>query len=46
MSRRDPMRPGSRNPAPPRWPDYAILAVCLVVAASFLYAIRRRYIPR
>ena len=34
-------QPGSSSVA-----RYAILAVCLVVAASFLYAIRRRFIPR
>ena len=34
-------QPGSSSVA-----RYAIVAVCLVAAASFLYAIRRRYIPR
>ena len=34
-------QPGSSSVA-----GYAILAVCLVATASFLYAIRRRFIPR
>ena len=37
---------GLTQPGSSAWSRYAIMAVCLAVAASILYMIRRRFIPR